>query len=60
MTPADEDGWVTGIKEGYRTKTFKVGSCTATVHCPILNDQERKKAEEKVIDALRGLIKKGN
>lgn len=59
MTPADEDGWVTGIKPGYRTKTMKIGNCTATVHRPILNDQERARAEEKVREALRGLIKKG-
>ena len=57
MTPADE--WVTGIKDGYRTKTMKVGNCTVRVHRPILDDQERAKAEERVIEALRGLIKKG-
>lgn len=57
MIPAD---WETGIKEGYYTKTFQVGNCTVTVHRPILNDQERAKAEERVRDALRGLIKKGS
>ena len=59
MTTADEDGWETGIKDGYRTKTMQIGNCKVTVHRPILNDQERARAEEKVIDALRGLIKKG-
>ena len=53
------DDWVTGIKEGYRTKTMQIGNCTVTVHRPILNDQEREKAEEKVRAALRGLLKKG-
>ena len=54
MIPAD---WVTGIKEGYYTKTMQVGNCTVTVHRPVLDDQERVKREEKVRDALRGLIK---
>ena len=50
--------WETGIKEGYRTMTVQVGNCTATVHRPILDDQERAKREEEIIDALRGLIRK--
>ena len=54
MIPAD---WETGIKEGYYTKTVQINNCTVTVHRPILNDQERAKAEERVRDALRGLIK---
>ena len=53
------DEWVTGIKEGYETKTIQLDNCTVTVHSPILNDQERKKAEDRVRAALRGLIKKG-
>ena len=53
--PAD---WETGIKEGYYSKTLQIGNCTVTVHRPILDDQERERAEEKVRDALRGLIKK--
>ncbi len=56
MIPAD---WVTGIKDGYETKTIQVGNCTVRIHSPILNDQERAIAEEKVRDALRGLIEKG-
>ena len=54
------DDWVTGIKPGYYTKTLEFENCTVTVHRPILNDKERVKAEEKVRDALRGLIKKEN
>lgn len=54
--PAD---WVTGIKEGHYTKTMQVGNCTVTVHRPILDDEERAKREARVIDALKGLIKKG-
>lgn len=56
MIPAD---WVTGIKEGHYTKTMQIGNCTVTVHRPILDDKERAKAEEKVRDALRGLLLKG-
>jgi hypothetical protein len=51
--------WVTGIKDGYYTKKMQIGNCKVTVHRPILDDQERAKAEERVIDALRGLIEKG-
>ena len=57
MPPAE---WVTGIKDGYRTKTIQVGNCTVTVHRPILDEQERARAEERVRDALKGLIKKEN
>lgn len=56
MTPAD---WVTGIKDGYQTKTVQVGNCTVRIHRPILDEQERSRREEQVIDALRGLLKKG-
>lgn len=56
MTPVD---WVTDYKEGYRTKTIQVGNCTVRIHRPILDDQERAKREERVIDALKGLMKKG-
>ena len=57
MNPAD--GWATGIKEGFYSKTFQVNNCTVTVHRPILDDQERAKREEKVRTALKGFIKKG-
>ena len=51
--------WETGIKDGYRTKTMQIGNCTVTVHRPILDEQEQARAEDKVRDALRGLIQKG-
>jgi hypothetical protein len=54
------ESWVTDFKDGYRTKIVQVGNCTVRIHRPILDDQERARREEKVIDALRGLIKKGN
>jgi CRISPR/Cas system-associated protein Cas7 (RAMP superfamily) len=56
MTPADD--WVTGIKDGHYTKTMQVGNCTVRINRPILDDQERARREEQVIDALRGLIRK--
>ena len=52
--------WVTGIREGYETKTIQVGNCTVRIHSPVLDDQERARREEQVRDALRGLIKKEN
>ena len=54
-----QDQWQTNQKEGYYTKTLQVGNCTVTVHRPILDDQERARREEKVRDALKGLIRKG-
>ena len=56
MTPAD---WTTGIREGYQTKIVQIGNCTVKIHRPILDDQERARAEEQVRDALKGLIMKG-
>ena len=53
------ESWVTGIKEGYETKTIQVGNCTVRIHSPILDDQERARREEQVIDALKGLMRKG-
>ena len=56
MTPAN---WEPGFKNGYETKVVQVGNCTVRIHRPILDDQERARAEEQVRDALRGLIKRG-
>ena len=56
MTPAE---WVTGIKEGYETKTIQVGNCLVRIHSPILDQAERERREEEVRSALMGLIKKG-
>ena len=54
------ESWESGIKDGYQTKIVQVGNCTVRIHRPLLDDQERARAEEKVKDALRGLIEKGN
>ena len=53
----ETDGWVTGIREGYRTKVIKVGNATVEVHRPILTPVEQAKREETVIHALRGFGK---
>ena len=53
------ESWVTDIKEGYETKIVQVGNCTVRIHSPILDEKERARREEQVIDALKGLIKKG-
>lgn len=44
--------WVTDINPGYRTKIIKVGNATIEINRPILTDEERKKAEERVMQAL--------
>ena len=46
------DTWVTGVHEGYRTKVVKVGNCTIEINRPILTDEERRKRERQVMDAL--------
>lgn len=46
------DGWVTGINEGYRTKTIKVGNCTIEINRPILDVAEQTRRENQVKDAL--------
>lgn len=48
---ADSD-WKTGIREGYRTKTIRVGNCTVEINRPILSPEEQKKAEERLRNAL--------
>ena len=53
------NSWETGIKEGHQTKIVQVGNCTVRIHRPILDQNEQSRMEEKVRDALRGLIKKG-
>jgi len=54
-----ETEWVTGIREGYRTKTIQVGNNTVRIHRPILSDEERAKREAQVIDGLKALLMKG-
>lgn len=48
---------MTGIREGYRTKTIRVGNATIEIHRPILTEEERSKRENQVMDALRGFGK---
>ena len=36
----------------YTTRTMQVGNCTVIIQRPILTDEERKKAEARVIQAL--------
>lgn len=49
--------WVTGIREGYRTKVIQVGNATIEIHRPILTDAERNKRENQVKNALKGFGK---
>jgi hypothetical protein len=41
------------MEREYTTKTLQVGNCTVIIQTPILTDEERKKAEERVIQALK-------
>lgn len=49
--------WVTGINDGYRTKTIKVGNCTIEINRPILTADETAKREAEVIQALKSFGK---
>lgn len=49
--------WVTGINEGYKTKTIKVGNCTIEINRPILSAEEMTKREDTVIQALKSFGK---
>ncbi len=51
--------WVTGIHEGYRTKTIRVGNATVEINRPILSPDEQAKREEAVRQALRSFGTKG-
>ena len=51
------EGWVTGIREGYRTKVIRQGNATIEIHRPILTEAERCKRENQVREALRGFGK---
>lgn len=53
---AEQSGaWVTGIQEGYRTKTIRVGNCTVHIHRPILDPAEQAKREDEVRRAIIAL-----
>ena len=49
MTPAK---WETGVKDGYETKQIQAGNCIVRIHSPILDEKERARREEQVINAL--------
>lgn len=52
--------WVTGVHEGYRTKTVKVGNCTIEINRPILTPEEQRRREEAVKQAMMNFFRKGN
>jgi len=52
------NGWVTGIHEGYRTKVIRVGNATIEINRPLLSDDEMSKREEVVRQALRSYGRK--
>ena len=52
-----ESNWLTGIREGYCTKVIQVGNATIEIHRPLLSEEEQRKRENQVKDALRGFGK---
>lgn len=49
-----ESEWSYDLYPGYKTKVIKVGNATVEIKRPLLSEAERIKAENRVIDALRG------
>lgn len=47
-----ESEWKTDIHPGYRTKVVKIGNATVEINRPILTDEERRRREGQVMDAL--------
>lgn len=47
-----EPEWRTDVHPGYRTKTIRVGNATVEINRPILTDEERRRRENQVRDAL--------
>ena len=43
----------TDVHEGYRTRVIKVGNCTIEINRPILTPEEQKRAENRIIEALK-------
>lgn len=49
--------WRTDINPGYLTKVIKTESATIEINRPILTEDERRRREETVIQALRAFGK---
>lgn len=52
--------WATGVHEGYRTKTVRVGNCTIEINRPLLQADEMARREEFVMEALKSFGKEKN
>lgn len=44
--------WRTDVHPGYRTKVIRVGNATVEINRPLLPDEERRRRENQVRDAL--------
>ena len=53
-----ESEWVTGIREGYRTKTIQIGNATVEIHRPILTDEERQRRMKAIAKSAERLLRK--
>ena len=51
--------WQTNVHDGFRTRFLKVGNCTIEINRPILSEEEQKRRENQVIEALK-CFGKGN
>ena len=45
--------WRTDVRDGYRTRVIKVGNCTIEINRPILTPEEQRRAEDRIIEALK-------
>lgn len=49
------NNWTTSVHEGYRTKVIKFGNCTIEINRPILTQEEQKKRESAIMQAIAQL-----
>lgn len=53
----ENDGWVTDIHPGYRTKIIWVGNSAIEINRPILAPEEQARREEEVKQGLVAFMK---
>lgn len=45
------------VREGYMTKTIRVGNVTVEINRPVLTESERKKREDAVVLAMTQMMR---
>ena len=45
--------WQTNVHDGFRTRFLQYGNCTIEINRPILSEEEQKRREKQVMEALK-------